>query len=191
MKSKYTLDFSEIRNRDVELVGGKNASLGELFCALKPKGVGVLDGFALTTAAYWRLLEEEGLRVKLEKIFLDLDVENLEQLAAKGHEARTQILRTPLPEVFRSAIRDSYRALLERIGRRAEMAVRSSASAEDLPEASFAGAAETFLNVRGEDALLQAVAEIYRTVWDYNNTRIHSALNMPPVAFAKLYAFAA
>jgi pyruvate,water dikinase len=65
MKSKYTLDFFEIRNEDVALVGGKNASLGELFSALKPKGVGVLDGFALTTDAYWRLLEEQGLRAKL------------------------------------------------------------------------------------------------------------------------------
>ena len=165
MKSKYTLDFSEIRNGDVALVGGKNASLGELFSALKPKGVGVLDGFALTTDAYWRLLEEQGLRAKLEKIFSNLDPENLEQLAAKGHEARTQILQTPLPEVLRSAIRESYSALLKRIGREAEMAVRSSASAEDLPEASFAGAAETFLNVRGEDALLRAVHQCFASLF--------------------------
>src|ERR1019366_5410332 len=135
MKSKYTLDFSEIRNTDVALVGGKNASLGELFRALKPKGVGVLDGFALTTEAYWRLLDEPRLRAKLENIFSSLDSENLEQLAAKGHEARTQILQTPLPEVLRSAVRGSYSALLKRIGRDVEMAVRSSASAEDLLEA--------------------------------------------------------
>ena len=165
MKSTYTVDFSEIRIGDVARVGGKNASLGELFSALKPKGVGVLDGFALTTDAYWRLLEEQGLRAKLEKIFSNLDPENLEQLAAKGHEARTQILQTPLPEVLRSAIRDSYRALLKRIGREAEMAVRSSASAEDLPEASFAGAAETFLNVRGEDALLRAVHQCFASLF--------------------------
>jgi len=101
MKSKYVLDFSEIRNGDVALVGGKNASLGELFSALKPKGVGVLDGFALTTDAYWRLLEEQGLHARLEKIFSNFDPEDLEQLAAKGHEARTQILQTPLPEVLR------------------------------------------------------------------------------------------
>src|SRR5579863_10060614 len=123
MNSKYTLDFSEIRNADVALVGGKNASLGEVFRALKPKGVGVLDGFALTTDAYWRLLDERGLRARLEKILSNLDAENLEQLAVKGHEARTQILRTPLPEELQSAIRDSYRALLKRIGREAEMAV--------------------------------------------------------------------
>ncbi len=165
MNSTYTMDFSSIRNQDVALVGGKNASLGELFSALKPKGVGVLDGFALTTAAYWRLLEEGELRARLEKIFSNLDPENLEQLAAKGHEARTQILQTALPEVLRTAIRDSYGQLLKRIGREAEMAVRSSASAEDLPEASFAGAAETFLNVRGEEALFRAVHQCFASLF--------------------------
>jgi pyruvate,water dikinase len=159
MKSTYTADFSEIHMGDIARVGGKNASLGEMFSALKPQGVGVLDGFAITTDAYWRLLEEQNLRSKLEKIFLSLDPENLEQLAVKGHEARTQILQTPLPDVLRSAIRDSYKELVARIGRETELAVRSSASAEDLPEASFAGAAETFLNVRGEEALLHAVQQ--------------------------------
>jgi pyruvate,water dikinase len=165
MSSNYAVNFSEIRMADVAIVGGKNASLGEMFRALKPKGVGVLDGFALTTQAYWRLVEEQGLRAKLERIFADLDPENLEQLAVKGHEARTQILQTPLPEEIRAAISNAYHALLKRIGRRAEMAVRSSASAEDLPEASFAGAAETFLNVRGEDALLGAVHQCFASLF--------------------------
>ena len=165
MKLTYTSDFSEIRMGDVTRVGGKNASLGEMFSALKPKGVGVLDGFAVTTDAYWRLLEEHNLRATLENTFSGLDPENLEQLAAKGHEARTQILQTPLPDVLQSAIRDSYRALIARIGREAEMAVRSSASAEDLPEASFAGAAETFLNVRGEEALLRAVHQCFASLF--------------------------
>ena len=106
MKPTYTVDFSDIRMGDIARVGGKNASLGELFSALKPKGVGVLDGFAITTDAYWRLLEEQNLRAQLETIFSNLDPENLEQLAAKGHEARTRILETPLPEVLRSAIRE-------------------------------------------------------------------------------------
>jgi pyruvate,water dikinase len=165
MKSTYTVDFSEIRMGDVARVGGKNASLGEMFSALKPKGVGVLDGFALTTDAYWRLLEEQNLRAELERIFASFDPENLEQLAAKGHEARTRILAPPLPEVLQSAIRDSYRALVARMGRETELAVRSSASAEDLPEASFAGAAETFLNVRGEEALLRAVHQCFASLF--------------------------
>ena len=165
MKSKYIADFSEIRMGDVARVGGKNASLGELFSALKPKGVGVLDGFAITTDAYWRLLEEQELRAKLEKIFSKLDPENLEQLAAKGHEARAQILQTSLPDVLQSAIRESFRALVTRMGRETELAVRSSASAEDLPEASFAGAAETFLNVRGEESLLRALHECFASLF--------------------------
>jgi pyruvate,water dikinase len=165
MKSTYTADFSEIRMGDIARVGGKNASLGEMFSALKPKGVGVLDGFAITTDAYWRLLEEHDLRITLENIFSGLDPENLEQLAAKGQEARTQILQTPLPDDLRSAICDSHQALVARIGRKTELAVRSSASAEDLPEASFAGAAETFLNVRGEEALLRAVHQCFASLF--------------------------
>src|ERR1019366_7795685 len=165
MKPTFTVNFSEIRMGDLALVGGKNASLGEMFRALKPEGVGVLDGFAITTDGYWRLLEEQGLRAKLEARFANLDAENLEQLAEKGHEARARILETPLPEDLQSAIRKAYRALVGRLGREAELAVRSSASAEDLPEASFAGAAETFLNVRGEEALLRAVHQCFASLF--------------------------
>src|SRR6202521_865926 len=165
MKSPYTLNFSEVRMGDVPRGGGKNASLGELFAALGPKGVGVLDGFATTTDAYWRLLDERGLRLKLEQVFSDLDPENLRDLAAKGHESRTRILETPLPEALRSAVLESYKALIGRLGCEPAMAVRSSASAEDLPEASFAGAAETFLNVRGEDALLRAVHQCFASLF--------------------------
>jgi pyruvate,water dikinase len=160
-----TCNFSEIRMKDVPRVGGKNASLGELFSALRPKGIGVLDGFAVTTGAYWLLLEQGGLRQKLEGIFSSLDSENLQSLATAGHEARTLILESPLPDVLRSAILQSYRSLVERQGRQPELAVRSSASAEDLPEASFAGAAETFLNVRGEDALLRAVIQCFASLF--------------------------
>src|SRR5579862_9031366 len=127
-----TLDFSEINNSDIAKVGGKNASLGELYRALKPLGVGVLDGFATTTDAYWLLLEVKGLRHTLETIFANLDSENLSQLKTAGHEARTQILRTPLPRSLESAILVAYRRLVERLGREPELAVRSSASAEDL-----------------------------------------------------------
>jgi pyruvate, water dikinase len=165
MDSRLTLDFSEIRMRDVNRVGGKNASLGELFSALKPKGVGVVDGFAVTTNAYWLLLQEQGLRSKLESVFANLDPENLEQLAAAGHEARTQILQTPLPETLRAAVLDAYRELAKRLGREPELAVRSSASAEDLPEASFAGAAETFLNVRGEEGLMRALHQCFASLF--------------------------
>ena len=121
MASALTFNFSEIRMNDVNRVGGKNASLGELFSALKPKGVGVLDGFAVTTDAYWLLLNEQGLRGKLESIFANLDPENLEQLASAGHEARTQILQTPLPDALRTAVLAAYHDSAKRLGREPEI----------------------------------------------------------------------
>lgn len=165
MAANLILNFSEIRMNDVNRVGGKNASLGELFSALKPKGVGVLDGFAVTTDAYWLLLNEQGLRGRLENIFANLDPESLERLASAGHEARTQILQTPLPDALRTAVLAAYRDLCQRLGREPELAVRSSASAEDLPEASFAGAAETFLNVRGEEGLMRALHQCFASLF--------------------------
>ncbi len=96
MSKDLTLNFSEVDMGDVQRVGGKNASLEELFSALKPKGIGVLDGFAVTTEAYWLLLSEQGLRTRLEQLFSGLDAENLDRLAVAGHAARTQILQTSL-----------------------------------------------------------------------------------------------
>ncbi len=151
--------------RDLPRVGGKNASLGELFKALKPQGVGVLDGFAITADAYWRLLDQAGLRSKLESLFEKFDAENVEQLAERGHAARAAILGTPLPADLNQAILDAYRQLTNRLGRETELAVRSSATAEDLPEASFAGAAETFLNVRGPENLLRAVHQCFASLF--------------------------
>src|SRR5271170_3701367 len=165
MNRVLTLDFSEIRMNDVPRVGGKNASLGELFNALKTEGIGVLDGFAVTTNAYWLLLEQRGLLQKLEAVFSRVDAENLQSLATAGHAARTLILDTPLPDTLRAAILKSHQSLVQRLGRDPELAVRSSASAEDLPEASFAGAAETFLNVRGEPALLRAVHHCFASLF--------------------------
>ena len=88
----FTIDFAQIGMGDIGRVGGKNASLGELFKALKPQGIGVLDGFAVTSGAYWRLLDEAGLRAKLEALFEKFDPENMEQLAERGHAARAAIL---------------------------------------------------------------------------------------------------
>ena len=153
----YALDFSDIGLTDVPKVGGKNASLGEMFRALKPKGVGVLDGFATTADAYRRLLATDGLEARLQSIFSHFDPENLIDLSRRGEAARAAMFETPIPEDIRAAILAAYERLCVRLGREPELAVRSSATAEDLPEASFAGAAETFLNVRGREALLRAV----------------------------------
>jgi pyruvate,water dikinase len=154
---RFVLDFADLSLADLGRVGGKNASLGELFAAIRPKGVGILDGFATTADAYRRLLEVGGLAAKLGAIFDRLDAEDLAQLAHAGQTARAAVLETPLPEDVRAAILAAYDRLCARLGREPEVAVRSSATAEDLPEASFAGAAETFLNVRGRDGLLRAV----------------------------------
>jgi pyruvate,water dikinase len=161
---RYTLDFSEIGMGDLARVGGKNSSLGEMFNALKPQGVGVLDGFATTAAAYRKMLSEHGLEGRLRSIFADLDVENVEQLSARGHAARAAVLETPIPPDLREPILRAYGGLCSRAGREVEVAVRSSATAEDLPEASFAGAAETFLNVRKE-GLLQAVHNCFASLF--------------------------
>ena len=156
-RTPFVLDFADVTLSDLGRVGGKNASLGELFAELKPRGVNVLDGFATTAAAYRRLLAEGSLKARLQELFTGLDVENLEELARRGEAARSAVLDTPLPVAVRDAVLAGYDRLSARLGRQPEVAVRSSATAEDLPEASFAGAAETFLNVRGREALLRAV----------------------------------
>ena len=161
----YVLDFSEIRLADLPRVGGKNASLGEMFRALKPKGVGVLDGFATTGHAYRYLLSTSGLGERLRSIFDAFDAENLSDLARRGEAARAAVLETPIPEDLRNATLEGYARLCMRLGREPELAVRSSATAEDLPEASFAGAAETFLNVRGREGLLRAVHACYSSLF--------------------------
>jgi pyruvate,water dikinase len=161
----YVLDFSDISLADVAKVGGKNASLGEMFRALTRKSVGILDGFATTADAYRHLLSANGLEARLRTVFESLDAENLVELARSGEAARAAVLETQIPEDLRAAILAAYDRLCARLGREPELAVRSSATAEDLPEASFAGAAETFLNVRGREGLLRAVHACYSSLF--------------------------
>ncbi len=161
----FTRDFSQIGMADVPLVGGKNASLGELHRALAPRGVGVLDGFATTAAAYRRFLEVDDLRNRLQQILAGLDCDDLDALARAGTAARQAVLDTPLPADLARDVLAAADRLGERLGRETELAVRSSATAEDLPEASFAGAAETYLNVRGHEALLDAVHKCYASLF--------------------------
>jgi pyruvate,water dikinase len=161
----YVLDFSHITLDDLGRVGGKNASLGELFAALKPKGVGVVDGFATTADAYWRLLRSGDLEARLRAIFATLDADDLAQLSQAGQAARAAVFETPVPDDVKTAILAAYDRLSDRLGREPEMAVRSSATAEDLPEASFAGAAETFLNVRGREGLIRAVQSCFSSLF--------------------------
>jgi pyruvate,water dikinase len=170
--------------RDIARVGGKNASLGQLFNALKPQGVGVLDGFAVTSEAYWRLLDEGGLRAKLTALFEKFDPENMDQLAERGQAARAAILETTLPSDLTESIIEGYQRLMNRLGREAELAVRSSATAEDLPEASFAGAAETFLNVRGPETLLRAVHQCFASLFTDRAISYRARLGFPQLKVA-------
>ena len=162
----HVLDFSQVGAGDVAIVGGKCASLGELFRELTGQGVRAVDGFSTTSHAYHTLLDTDGLRDRLKKLLKGLDVNNLEELARVGSEARSMMLETPFPKDVEAQIHDAYERLGERIGKKAfEVAVRSSATAEDLPDASFAGQQDTILNVRGEQRLIEACHECYASLW--------------------------
>ena len=161
----YTIDFAQISLKDVGSVGGKNASLGQLFNSLRQDGINALDGFATTAEAYRMLLKENGLEEKLRVLLSDFDAADVNELAKRGHAARSAVMETPLPGELKKAVLTAYEHLSARIGRKPEVAVRSSATAEDLPEASFAGQQETFLNVRGQVGLLNAVHACFASLF--------------------------
>src|SRR5256885_1574556 len=159
------LDLSEVGADDVMLVGGKCASLGELFRALRLRGVRSVDGFATTSEAYRLLLATDGLGARLRELLDGLDTHDLNALNKAGREARALMLDTPLPAAVEAAILEAYKRLCERTRRSCEVAVRSSATAEDLPDASFAGQQDTILNVRGEDRLIEACHRCFASLW--------------------------
>ncbi len=155
---KLLLKFKETSSKDVALVGGKNASLGEMFNKLTKKGVKIPDGFSLTSRSYWYYLEENGIDKKLKKIFKDFDPKSVKSIKQTGKRARQAVLQGELPEDLKEKIAQHYKDLSETYGEKnVDVAVRSSATAEDSKEASFAGQMETFLNVRGEKELFKAV----------------------------------
>jgi pyruvate,water dikinase len=159
------MKLSEVGAGDVELVGGKCASLGELFRALVPRGVRAVDGFATTSESYRLLVNTNGLRQRLRELMDGLDYNDIKALNNAGKEARALMLDTPLPQEVNDAILNAYRDLCKRLGRTPEVAVRSSATAEDLPDASFAGQQDTILNVRGEDQLIEACHRCFASLW--------------------------
>jgi pyruvate, water dikinase len=156
--------LSELTSGDVGLVGGKNASLGEMIRNLAGAGIRVPDGFATTARAYWAFLDANGLRERIAEQIDRLHAGT--ELADVGREIREQFLRAELTPPLRNAIADAYRELGERLGRQdPDVAVRSSATAEDLPEASFAGQQESYLNVTGEDGLLDACKRCFASLF--------------------------
>ncbi len=162
----YVLDLSEVGADDVALVGGKCSSLGELFRELTTQGVRAVDGYSTTSYAYETILETEGLRKKLQKLLKGLDVNDLDELARVGSEARRLMLEAPFPADLEAAILEAHEKLGTRIGKKSfEVAVRSSATAEDLPDASFAGQQDTILNVKGNGRLIEACRQCYASLW--------------------------
>lgn len=148
--------FRDISLADVALVGGKNASLGELYRELTPAGIRVPDGFAVTAQAYRHFLSAGGLGDEIKQTLVGLDTHDLTDLASRGRRLRESILSRPLPGDLSAEIASAYAELCRECGADTDTAVRSSATAEDLPTASFAGQQESYLNVRGERAVLDA-----------------------------------
>ncbi|MBS3913783.1 MAG: phosphoenolpyruvate synthase [Bacteroidetes bacterium] len=161
----YIKKFAEISNSDVSLVGGKNASLGEMFCNLKAYQIDVPDGFSVTAAAYWDFLDAYGLRNILADELHKLDLEKWSNLQEVGANCRKQILSFPLPDLIIEKIQLAYRELNHLYGSDISLAIRSSATAEDLPTASFAGQQETYLNVKGERNITSAVHHCFASLF--------------------------
>lgn len=158
---KYLKFFEELSINDIPQVGGKNASLGEMFHHLRPQGVNLPNGVATTADAYRYFLEQAGLNAGIEHELNGLDVNNVHDLAARGSRIRAMIVAAKLPDDFEEEIKRGYKELCEKCGHDTDMvvAIRSSATAEDLPNASFAGQQATFLNIKGEHHVLESVKE--------------------------------
>lgn len=164
-KSKYIRWFEETTIDDVSIVGGKNASLGEMYRELTSKGVKIPNGFSVTAEAYWHTLEAGGILEKLKSMMEGLDTSNIADLARRGKAARDLILGAGIPDDLWEEIKTAYDRLCEQYGEDTDVAVRSSATAEDLPTASFAGQQETYLNIRGYPGLRDACIRCFASLF--------------------------
>jgi len=183
--TRYTIPFAELGRHDVALVGGKNSSLGEMIANLASLGVTVPGGFATTADAYREFLAHDGLAERIRAELATLDVDDVARLAETGARIRDWILATPFPARLQQEIVAGYDAMCEG-GVAASVAVRSSATAEDLPEASFAGQQETLLNVRGGDHVVQAVHEVFASLFNDRAIayRVHQGFDHSLVALS-------
>jgi pyruvate,water dikinase len=161
----FILFFKDISYKDVPLVGGKNASLGEMYSKLTPKGINVPDGFAVTAEAYKYFIQKNHLDDKIREALKGLDTHDVLDLQRRGRMVRNLILNAQMPKELEEEIRKAYRILEDEYGKNLDVAVRSSATAEDLPDASFAGQQETYLNVRGEDAVVEHVKKCFASLF--------------------------
>ena len=184
VQGRYVFPFSQLRVTDVDRVGGKNASLGELLSQLTSAGIRVPDGFATTAEAFRLFLKEGGLEDRIHARLAKLDVDDVKALAAAGAEIRGWIESAPFPAELEKEIREFYEWLRE--GRDISVAVRSSATAEDLPDASFAGQQETVLNVVGIDAVLHHMKEVFASLYNDRaiSYRVHKGFTHAEVALS-------
>lgn len=162
---KYVRKFNELSLADLPLVGGKNSSLGEMYQALVPQGIPVPDGFAITAEAFHYLIAANNLLPTLKNLFQDLDYSDVRQLQKVGEQARNLIYMAQMPQDLIDEILESYQYLQQQNSQELSLAVRSSATAEDLPTASFAGQHDTYLNVKGDAALLEACKRCFASLF--------------------------
>jgi len=178
--------FENLGMDDVEQVGGKNASLGEMISNLAETGVSVPDGFATTAHAFREFIRYSRLDQRIDPLLAKLDVDDVEALAEAGRTIRQWVVETPLPEALQNAVVHAYQKMTRASGVEPAVAVRSSATAEDLPDASFAGQQETFLNVRGIDDVLISIKQVFASL--YNDRaiayRVHQGFNHDEVALS-------
>lgn len=164
---RHTIDLAHLGMRDLDQVGGKNSSLGEMISHLSSAGVSVPGGFATTADSFREFLSQNGLDKKIYDKLTALDTDDVRQLTVVGKQIREMIIDTPFTSEFEQSVRSSYQKLAQTIGHdNFSVAVRSSATAEDLPDASFAGQQETFLNVKGEEAVLAAIKQVFASLFN-------------------------
>ncbi|MDR5172413.1 phosphoenolpyruvate synthase [Methylobacillus flagellatus] len=182
----YVIAFDKLRISDVPAVGGKNASLGEMISQLTAKGVRVPGGFATTAHAYRQFLAQDGLDKRINAELDKLDVDDVDALAATGEKIRQWIVDTSFPKELQDAIAEHYKALTADSGDDMTFAVRSSATAEDLPDASFAGQQESFLNIHGLDNILHAIKEVFASLYNDRaiSYRVHKGFIHADVALS-------
>jgi pyruvate,water dikinase len=183
---RYIRRFSELSNDDVPLVGGKNASLGEMYNTLSATGVRVPNGFATTAEAYWLFIDHNDLRDRISAALDQLDTNDVRALADTGLRIRQWIMDAEMPPLLAEEITSAYDELEKERGAETDVAVRSSATAEDLPTASFAGQQETYLNIRGVDSLLTACRRVYASLFTDRaiSYRVHQGFSHHDVALS-------